>query len=151
MNRQEAINIVNGALDRLVAGHPQLLDLDVSERALTHHLAKYISTLVPARLNVDVEYNRHGGDPKRLNLRHRRAIDNELRATTVFPDVIVHVRNTDEFNYIVLEVKKPGEDLEYDNEKLHAFKEELGYRHAAHVILGIGQSGVLVRDVIWVD
>jgi hypothetical protein len=153
MDRVQAAEIVSAAVDRIVAEQPELLDLDVSERALSHHLAIYIAALVPRdlALHVDAEYNRHGADPKRLRLPRRNALDREVRATTVFPDVIVHRRGTDDHNEIVLEVKKPGEDLDYDTLKLRQFREALRYRNAAHVILGRDDRGVLVRQVVWQD
>ncbi len=150
MDRAEISSVVERALDALIAEQPALLDLDVTERALSHHLAGYIAQLVPPEYDVDVEYNRHGGDPKRLNLPPRRARDRELRATTVFPDILVHKRNTDDHNLLVLEMKKPGENMEYDGLKLHAFRNELGYRHTAHVVIG-REKGDTVREIIWVD
>lgn len=151
MNRDEISAIVEKALDRLIAEQPALLELNVTERALSHHLAQCISFLVPVGYDVDVEYNRHFADTKRLNLPPRKAVDRELRATTVFPDILVHRRNTDKDNLLVLEMKKPGEDLEYDERKLRAFREELGYPHTAHVILGRNGNGEIVREVKWVD
>lgn len=150
MNRKEISEVVEMALDQLIAEQPNLLDLDVTERALSHYLALYIAPLVPAGYDVDVEYNRHGGDPKRLNLPRRRALDRELRATTVFPDIVVHKRNTDDHNLLVLEMKKPGENMRYDKIKLHAFRSELGYRHTAHVVIG-RSNGSIIRNIIWVD
>ena len=150
MNREEISAIVERALDLLIAEQPALLDLDVTERALSHHLALYIAQLIPAGYDVDVEYNRHGGDPKRLNLPPRDALDRELRATTVFPDILVHKRNTDKHNLLVLEMKKPGEDMAYDELKLRAFRNELGYRHTAHVVIG-RDNGNTVRNLIWID
>jgi hypothetical protein len=150
MDRAEISAVVDEALDSLITEQPALLDLDVTERALSHHLALYISRLVPAEYDVDVEYNRHGVDPKRLELPPRDALDRELRATTVFPDILVHKRNADDHNLLVLEMKKPGEDMEYDKLKLRAFRRELGYRHTAHVVLG-RNNGDTVREIIWVD
>jgi hypothetical protein len=151
MTREKISAIVDEALDSLVAEHPDLLDLDVTERALSHHLAIYIMRLVPPEYeyDVDVEYNRHGIIPKRLTLKSRRASDREKRATSVFPDIIVHKRNSDDNNLLVLEMKKPGEPLAYDQEKLEAFREELGYQYAAHVIIG-RVNGTTVRDLIWI-
>ena len=51
----------------------------------------------------------------------------------------------------MLELKKPDEDTNYDELKLRAFRAELGYAHAAHVILGRRPDGDLVRDVLWID
>jgi hypothetical protein len=150
MDRAEISAAVEKALDKLIAEQPALLDLDVTERALSHHLALYISQLVPAEYDVDVEYNRHGVDPKRLELPPRDALDRELRATTVFPDILVHKRNTDGHNLLVLEMKKPGEDRTYDELKLRAFRRELRYQYTAHVVIG-REDGILVREVIWID
>ncbi len=143
--------LVNGAVARLIDEQPELLALDVTERALSHHLALYLSQYVPAGFHVDVEYNRHFADPKRLELPPRAALDRELRATTVFPDIIVHKRNSDDANLLVLELKKPGEPLDYDNLKLRAFRRELYYRHTAHLILGCDESGAVVNRLEWVS
>jgi hypothetical protein len=151
VTRDEASALVDRAIAAVVANEPELLDLDVSERALAHQLARYMACEVPSPLSVDCEYNRHLADPKRLNLPPRKALDRELRATTVFPDVLIHERNTDRQNYVVLEIKKPGEYLTYDELKLAAFRRELGYQHTAHVILGRDSTGELVRVVRWVD
>ena len=150
MNRETIEKLVNKAIALLVENEPQLLDLNVTERALSHHLARYLGELVPEGFNVDCEYNRHSDVPKRLNLPSRQAEDREIRATTVFPDIIVHKRDSDTDNLLVLEMKKPGERLEYDEAKLLAFRRELGYSHTAHIILG-RRNGKLVKDVRWVD
>lgn len=151
MTKEDADNLINYAIDRLVENDQALLDLRVTERALAHCLANYMGLWIHEPLSVDCEYNRHFDDPKRLNLPRRRALDREIRATTVFPDIIVHERNSDERNYLVLELKKPGESLEYDELKLQAFRNELGYLHTAHVILGLDAAGELVREVRWVN
>ncbi len=82
-----------------------------------------------------------------------RAIDRlvEREPQLLDLDITEHKRNSDEANLLVLELKKPGEDRAYDNLKLRAFRAELGYQHTAHVILGRGSNGDLVRQVIWVD
>jgi len=153
MTREEATEIVNFAIDQLLQSDAALLDLDFTERSLSHRLAHYmaLSAAIRPPLTVDCEYNRHFGDPKRLNLPPRNALDREVRATTVFPDILVHERNTDANNLVVLELKKPGEDITYDELKLRAFREELGYAHTAHVILGRSANGAIVREVLWID
>lgn len=152
MNQSEAEKLVNWAIDQIVRHDFDLLNLDVTERSLSHKLAHYmeLSGIVQPPLTVDCEYNRHFNDPKRLRLRRRKAKDRELRATTVFPDIVVHERNSDANNLLVLEMKKPGEDMAYDSEKLYAFQSELGYIHAGHVILGLDESENLIRKVIWI-
>lgn len=151
MTHEDAVALVRSSIDALVKHDLQLFELDVTERAMAHQLARHMSDRVESSLSVDCEYNRHFADPKRLNLRRRDASDREVRATTVFPDIIVHERNTDRRNLLVLELKKPGESVEYDERKLRAFRHELGYLHAAHVILGAGREGEIIREVRWVD
>ena len=153
MTRDEATALVNSAIDQLLLHDLPLLELDVTERALSYKLAHYmsLSDMVRPPLSVDCEYNRHFGDPKRLNLPPRKAMDREIRATTVFPDIIIHERNSRESNLVVLELKKPGEDTTYDERKLRAFRQEHGYVHTAHVILGRAVDGAIVSKLQWVD
>ena len=63
----------------------------------------------------------------------------------------MHERNTDTNNHVVLELKKLGEDIAYDELKLRAFREELGYAHTAHVIIGRAANGTIIREVSWID
>jgi hypothetical protein len=153
MTRDEAAALIDTAIDRLLLHDLPLLDLDVTERALSYKLAHYIalSEAIRPPLSVDCEYNRHFGDPKRLKLPPRKAIDREVRATTVFPDILVHERNSQENNLLVLELKKPGDDIAYDELKLLAFRREFRYHHTAHLILGLAGDGTVVRQVQWVD
>jgi hypothetical protein len=145
----EIEEVLNGAIDNLISKHPILLELDISERALTHHLANYIREKIPEFYDVDVEYNRHFADPKRINLPSRTTNDTDTRARTAFPDIIIHKRNKDSDNLLVLEIKKPGEDLEYDKLKLAAFVKELKYMNAAHIVIRKDTSGNIVREIIW--
>lgn len=150
MTRKQITKIIEKAVDELIEKQKELLALDATERSLAHHLANYLAKRFPCDLNVDVEYNRHGSDPKRLNLPHREALDYELRATTVFPDIIVHKRGTNSHNILVIELKKPGESIDYDGRKLKAFRGELKYQHAAHLILGRNSGRDVERKIIFV-
>jgi hypothetical protein len=40
MERAQVAGIVEAAIDRLIREQPELLDLGVTERALSHHLAR---------------------------------------------------------------------------------------------------------------
>lgn len=152
MTRQEAKNLVTMAMDLVIEKEYELLDLKVSERALSHQLARYISICLDSDyLSVDCEYNRQLESTKRLGLPPRTPEEGEIRATTVFPDIVVHRRNSNECNWIVLELKKPEESIDRDRLKLNAFRRELGYKHAAHLVLGMDKSGRLVRTLEWVD
>jgi hypothetical protein len=126
MTEEEAKTLVDEAIAQVVANDSVLLELDVNERSLSHHLANYLalSPLIKSPLSVDCEYNRSLGDVKRLRmqLKERPTSDADLKATSVFPDIIVHERNSNAQNLIVLELKKPDGDIAYDAKKLLAFK-----------------------------
>jgi hypothetical protein len=154
MDRQQINTILTLAIEQLLASDLVLLALQVNERSITHHLARYLLdeiVKVDAELNVDVEYNRHHDDVKRLDLPRGSIETDDTEATTVFPDVIVHRRNTDDTNILVLEIKKSGRRIDFDRRKLLAFRNQLGYQHAAHVILGIDRWGNAISNVIWID
>ena len=65
---------------------------------------------------------------------------NDTGAKTVFPDIIVHRRHSDD-NLFVIEVKKTTNNQgdEYDLQKLGAFKQQLGYKYAAFLKFEVGQ------------
>lgn len=150
MERQELNEILIQSLNQLLATDGILLELDLNERTITHHLANYVRQYIPANLDVDVEYNRHHDDVKRLDLPVRHTDSTDTGATTVFPDIIVHRRNSDESNVLVVEVKKFGKSLADDKRKLLAFLYQLNYKHAAHVVLGL-KDDELSYEILWVE
>ena len=84
-----------------------LIDADTNERTISHKLAEYLQEEFP-KLNVDCEYNRHGTDIKKLNtiIITNKVGLYDIEAKTIFPDIIIHERNTDNRNLLVIEVKK---------------------------------------------
>jgi hypothetical protein len=53
----------------------------------------------------------------------------------------------------VVEIKKAetGIDIAYDLHKLRAFRRELKYAWAVHLIIGRSRDGNLVRRTQWID
>ncbi|MUV15509.1 hypothetical protein [Noviluteimonas gilva] len=153
MTRDEVNTLVSSAIDLLFEKDRELLHLGVCERAMQFRLAHYLaqSDSIIAPLTVDCEYNRHFEDEKRLTLRPRRRPNGQLGLYPVLPDVLIHERNSDANNILALEIKKPGEPLARDSAKLRQFVAELHYRHAAHVIIGLGGCGEVVREIRWVE
>jgi hypothetical protein len=119
-----------------------LLERDVNERSITHHLAIQLGRQFP-NWDVDCEYNRNHDLTKQLHLpkRKQRISADDLHATTVFPDIIVHRRSTD-LNMVVIEVKKSTnhEDDEWDRCKLMGFQQQLNYRLAVFIRFSIGNE-----------
>lgn len=100
--------------------------------------------------NVDCEYNRDGVEPKRLRHLELYPDSEDVEAKTVFPDVIVHRRGTQQ-NHLVLEFKKSTSrvDRRIDLLKLQGYKQQLGYDHALFVEVGTeGQS--IITALEWV-
>lgn len=114
----------------------KLLELDAHERSITHKLAEYLQDEFP-EWNVDCEYNRDRSQPKALI---RGGIDNAqtVNKVTVFPDIVIHRRDSSE-NLVVIEAKKRGsENSGWDLEKLNAYKEQMGYQFAYMTIFPVG-------------
>lgn len=127
----QAEKLVLETATRLLKQDAHLFAEDANERSITHRFAVYLEVAF-AGWHVDCEYNRDHHDPKRLDLPSRYDISSDdLDAKTVFPDIIIHRRGTDQ-NFVVIEVKKstnPEKD-DWDLTKLRAFKKQLGYRVA---------------------
>lgn len=144
LSREEIERRLRCAIGRLRERDGYLLDVDVNERSVTHWLANYIQEEFPT-WNVDVEYNRDRKDPKRQWLSTVRVPTNDLHGDTVYPDIIVHHRNSDN-NLVVVEVKKEGgEAPAMDEKKLMEFTKPttqhgLGYRFGLLLVMRNGQE-----------
>lgn len=118
-----------------------LLDLDVNERSITHKLAEHLQRRL-LDWQVDCEYNRHGREPKRLETPYRNEFVDPAgaEAVTVFPDIIIHRRGTDQ-NLAVIEAKKRGARIDTrDQAKVEAFFRSADYRYRVGFTLVLGQD-----------
>lgn len=143
MEREQIIERVCAAYGELLSKDVYLFIVDANERSITHKLAEYLQMEFP-EWNVDCEYNRNGPDVKRLDSFKRSIESDDTNAVSVYPDIIVHHRGTGE-NLVVIEAKKSsysGED--FDEEKLHAYKNDLGYKFAFKVTFPINDLGEIV-------
>lgn len=129
---------LSNALDKLVKEDAYLLQIDINERSLSHRVATYLEIYFP-EWNVDCEYNRNHDDIKRIGIKRCKVYSDDTQAYTVFPDVIVHKRGTNE-NLLAIEMKKTSsrETDCYDFAKLKAYKNQLGYQFTAFVRVGTG-------------
>jgi hypothetical protein len=93
-----------------------LLENGVNERSIAHKLAEYLQIQFPD-WNVDCEYNKKGLDRKILD--GINECSEQKKTDRVYPDIIVHKRNTDD-NLLVIEIKIKDEDC-CDIEKLKKF------------------------------
>ncbi len=138
------------ALGALLANDSLLLSLDANERSITFRLAMYLQQQLPD-LTVDCEYNRDGHDPKRISLTSPNPGADDCEARTVFPDIVAHVRNTEE-NYLVIELKKSTSSSKraFDLEKLRGYKRALSYKFALFIELSVGENPD-VSLALWID
>lgn len=147
------------AIDLVLRRDRHLLEKDANERSITHRLAIYLEAEFPG-WNVDCEYNRIKGDPKRLHLAEEHLPPTDERATadtkgrTVFPDIIVHHRGEDE-NLLVIEIKKANSNVpnEFDLCKLREYKREdtLGYKYGVFLKVRTGMGNPGFEDPRFID
>jgi hypothetical protein len=167
---KDARELVSRAVERLRSEDEDLPD-DVNERSLSHRLAVHLEHEVRRidprllgagftlqDLSVDCEYNRYGGDPKRLHpvAEGIRAEAGEnfdwtadTKGRTVYPDIVVHRRGTAGPNLIVIEVSRAdaaAEAIGWDKDKLDHLQRELGYLHAFLVLFGRGTPKILLAS-----
>ncbi|RTL28096.1 MAG: hypothetical protein EKK47_16710 [Burkholderiales bacterium] len=123
MDEAEVSVRLNAALKCLCERDLHLLNVDASERSMTHRLAVHLIEQFPDH-DIDCEYNRDGFDVKRLELAERAAKDDDVEAVTVFPDIVVHRRGHNDDNLLVIEVKKRGSRIsaDYGRRRAHRFQ-----------------------------
>lgn len=142
MIKEEVVAAVRASLGRVLKEDFYLLRVSANERAITHRLAIYLEAHFP-EYHVDCEYNRDGVGPKvlyELTANMQEVLPDDDNASTVFPDVIVHRRGTDD-NLLVIEAKKTnfrGDD--FDERKLNLYKEQLHYKYAFKIVFPVGKD-----------
>jgi len=125
------------ACNTLLKHDRALLELDANERSITHKLAEHLQREFPG-WHVDCEYNHKGETPKLLSGVKENVSTDDTCGRTVFPDIIVHHRGTDE-NLLVIEAKKSiTVDGSEDEEKLKAYEGGHEYRFAFTVVFPVG-------------
>jgi hypothetical protein len=131
---------IMAAICKLYRNDRELLQVDANERSITHKLAEYLQPEFP-NWNVDCEYNRRDADPKRLLFGSWPVQADDIEAKTVFPDIIIHRRLTDQ-NLVVIEVKKAnGLEETKDILKLEAFMDAPEYRYEYGLFLKLATDG----------
>lgn len=140
MTREQVESAVQAALRDLREHDSHLLEFDVAERSITARLAHYMIPLFEDYA-VDVEYNRHGIDPKKM-AEHVATTCQQCRDRLVVPDIIVHRRGDNERNLLVVELKKStnSKTRTLDRNKLKAYKHELNYKFGALITVPAGRD-----------
>ncbi len=121
---------VKVAIKILFENDAYLLKKNVHERSISHKLAEYLQTLFPD-LNIDCEYNKKGDAEKRYLRDH--GPDGNVCSCLIYPDIIIHQRNNQKNNLLVIEIKKKTSPTKknWDLEKLIYFTDpSFGYYYA---------------------
>jgi hypothetical protein len=120
-----------------------LLQNNVGERAIAGKLACYMASRLP-NMDVDIEYNRFAVETpekvenivKRLHWNRNNSGEEEH---SVFPDIIIHKRGSQENNELVIEIKSGScspQNKENDHFKLKAFTNQ-AWRNEPYYKLGV--------------
>ena len=145
MNKGKILQRVKTALVAFSQTERSLLNVNASERSISHKLAEHLQTQFPS-FNVDCEYNRHSNDIKRLEYYRPKTIKvDSLEAKTIFPDIVVHERGNDKKNLLVTEIKKSNsrQDHTPDFEKLKAFTgSQYGYKVGLFLLFDVERGGL---------
>lgn len=139
--------LIKNIADHLYKVHGYLIENDLSERSVAHHMAMTMQAfLSDFGYDVDVEYNRMT-DKQGKSIKKTLNIDTGNREKAVYPDIIAHRRGTDEGNLLAVEIKIQGHpgDREFDLKKLEAYCKELGYAYG--VFIELGKKGIV--EEIW--
>lgn len=145
---------VKCSINKLMKCDEFLLKENVNERSITHKLAEYLQQEFK-NWNVDCEYNRRWDgefiDKKVLRIQNNVSI-NDTDAKTVFPDIIIHKRETNK-NLLVIEVKKSNNlgNLVFDKKKLNAFiSNPYNYLFGLSLIFNVEKTNYKdYPDLIW--
>lgn len=125
------IDIVKKAMKDFYNKEIYIIRDNVSERCLVYNFSKYLERYLKKlnynNLNIDLEYNRNCGKAKSTSIQK-----------LAYPDLIVHERENNCNNKLVIEFKKSNNTrknvIEHDIEKLNCFKREYGYENVILII-----------------
>lgn len=140
------------ALAGLFKDDAYLLQVGAKEGSITNHFARHLGEEFP-EWHVDVEYNRDLVDVKRLPIPPREPGASDIEAVTVYPDIIVHRRGTDD-NLLVVEVKKTQAGKhDFDRQKLRYFTspppDGFGYRFG--VLVNLPPVALSEQRLEWIE
>src|SRR5436190_14735445 len=92
--------IIQVSLDNLYQNDAEMIQRGGMEQAVSFRFGMYLLTQCQQvewlrHSNFDMEYNKNGLEPKRI----------PRRPNSVRPDLIIHTRNSNEHNILIVEIK----------------------------------------------
>lgn len=127
------------ALKKLYHNDYSLIKRACSERSIVFRLGLYLAnSLADYGFDVDCEYNKNGDRPKALWGRRFN-----------YPDIIVHKRESNKSNLLIVEVKTPNDTqsahFQTDFDKLRGFIREVpySYKYGVHVYISASSCSLV--------
>lgn len=147
--------LIEKTLDELYEEEPELFVLDdskkikkhVGERAIVFRFGLYFQKELDEHewskeYKLDCEYNRNGADPKKIPTVGNR----------IYPDLILHKRNNNDGNLVVMEFKGWwNQNLEYDEKKIEKMVDKNGkfcYHAGYTILLGKNRAEANVNPIL---
>ena len=154
MNKKQIKNILEQTKILFLENDHYLLTVEANERSLTHKFAEHLQTVIGCSWNVDCEYNRYGPEIKVIDgIKEIVGCDtptDDIKAKTVFPDIIIHKRGADGPNLVVIEAKKDANDEHRikDVQKLQKIQTKYNYCFAVFIDFKTETKGI---EVVFLD
>ncbi|MHA1372416.1 MAG: hypothetical protein ACTSRA_22170 [Promethearchaeota archaeon] len=147
MNFDEVEYNVEKALANFLKKDKYLLLNNLNERTISHKLAEHLQKEF-SNWDVDCEYNRNIDRIKKIHPEQIKS--NDTNAVTVYPDIIIHHRNTED-NLLIIEIKKDASpaDKENDIKKIDTFMKELNYTFGLFIDFKTGTEKTRIIQKFW--
>ena len=100
--QDEIASKLKQSIKKLLKEDKFLLENLANERSVSYKLAEYLQKSFGKKFNVDCEYNLNKLETKTLD--GIKECSKQRRTNRIYPDIIVHKRNTNE-NILVIELK----------------------------------------------
>lgn len=129
INKEAILKIIKEALISLLENDRVLIEKKAKEESINHRFACYLENFVKKwkpNVSVDLEYNKSYNISKDG---HKYIIDGNNQKKSIRPDIIVHIRNSHDFNLIAFEIKKGYTDKNDLSKIKNLFKPPYKYHY----------------------
>jgi len=126
MDNEDVKGLIKKSLEKLIENDGGLIHRKVREECINHRLSCHLEHFLKRNglnCHVDLEYNKNYDNPKKI------IIDEHNNTKAIRPDIIVHIRETNKYNFIAFEIKKSYTDR-HDLEKIKGLlKKPYNYKY----------------------
>lgn len=142
---EQLLTILKTALGELYNKDKELIDRAVNERDLAFRLGLHMNPMLQINeqlknLDLDIDYNKNGDEPKRTPRRPKGAV----------PDLIIHKRGNNISNTLVVEIKGWWNKQERKDDfiKLEDFTHQDGeYKYGLGVFVELGKDNFSMENL----